>query len=455
MKKVLLILFILGYTVVPLFCSAQDSGQSQQNLLEFKILRQNDNLNIIDPSNFYQNLKFISLDHNNFLSFGGSYRVQAESFINEQFDKDKDQTDTWFLQRAMLHAHLRLGSRFEMFSELNASFINSKQNIAPVDKDELGLSQFFAKYRFNDNFNLLVGRQNVRLGSGRLVDIREGPNVRLSFDMAQLQYKDQKTEITGFYAIPVQQKPGVFDNRSLDANETLSALYWTQNWAKKTNTDFYLFYKNEADKTWNAGTEDDYRVSVGLRHFGNWRGLNYNNEFVYQTGSFGNKTISAWTASFNIEKQFTVSHPFAFGIKTEAISGDTDANDKQLNTFDALYPRGAYFGRVARFGPSNLIDLHPYFVKQLDRLHLELDYVAFWRFSTNDGIYNPALILDYPSLNNKGFIGHQIGTIAGYNINSFIDLELETNIIFPGAFLKENTLNDNLFHLVATVEFKF
>ncbi len=79
-----------------------------------------------------------------------------------------------------------------------------------------------------------------------------------------------------------------------------------------------------------------------------------------------------------------------------------------------------------------------------------MDYVAFWRFSTNDGLYNPALMLDYPSVNNERFIANQIGAIAGYEINKFISIELESNIIFPGAFLKQSNQGDPLYHFVFT-----
>jgi hypothetical protein len=446
MKTLLASLFSLFY----INAFSQDNSE-----IKFSLLRQNDEIEIKNANSLYDHIKQLKLADNASLSFGGSWRFQYESFINEQFQDVPNQDNLWFLQRVLLHAHLRLGSHFEVFTELNSSLVSNKEALTPVDKDELSFNQFFARYNFNDNWNMLLGRQNIRLGSGRLVDVREGPNVRLSFDMAQLQYKDPHTEFTAFYAIPVQLQSGAFDNKTLDTDETLSALYWIQNWSNNTHTDLYILYKEEANKTWNAGTANDNRMSFGLRHYGTWKSLNYNNEFVYQLGSFGNQDITAWTASFNIEKQFKTSYPFTLGIKTEAISGDTNANDDQLNTFDALYPRGAYFGRVARFGPSNLIDVHPYFETQYGLLNLTLDYVAFWRFSDNDGIYNPALILDYPSTNDERFIGHQIGVIAGFEVNNFINLELESNIIFPGAFLQQQNQGNTLYHFVLTTEFKF
>ncbi|GAB5563100.1 MAG: hypothetical protein Wins2KO_01630 [Winogradskyella sp.] len=445
MERIVFVLAIMLSIIQ--FSEAQESAPKFQ----FRLLRQNDAVTIGEKTSLYDKFKLIEISPNSTLSFGGSYRFQNEAFINEQFNKNVDETDYWFLNRLMFHSHLKIAESFEIFAELNSSLITSKDNLVPVDRDELSFNQLFVRYHFNKQLNVLIGRQNMRLGSGRLVDIREGPNVRLSFDMAQIEYKHKNTNLRLFHAIPVQQQDGVFDNDFLERNESLSAVYWTQNWTSDTNTDFYLLYKTEENKTWNSGTADDNRASLGLRHFGKWKGLNYNNEFVYQFGSFGSNNISAWTASFNVEREWSFG---TLGFKTEAISGD-NTNSDALNTFDGLYPRGAYFGRVARFGPSNLFDIHPYFDTSIGDFNLELDYVAFWRFSNEDGVYNPPLILDYTSINDRGFIAHQIGTIISHELNNHIAIELESNIIFPGAFLKESGLGDTLYHFVITTEFKF
>lgn len=438
--------------------SQVEGAQDETSPYDFSLLRQNDEINLSEdaPKSFYQNIKQLKLSDKTTLSFGGSYRFQIEAFVNEQFSNEDDQNDYWFLNRFQLHSHLKVSDKFELFAELNSSLIASKDELAPVDKDELSLNQFFVRYHFDDNWNALVGRQNIRLGSGRLIDIREGPNVRLSFDMAQLQYSNAKTQITGFYAVPVQLEEGVFDNDMLNFKESVAALYLTLKWNSNTNTDIYALYKEEENKTWDSGSAHDNRLSIGLRHFGTWKKFTYNNEFVYQTGSFGEQNINAWTASFNVEHPLDLlGNDAIIGIKTEAISGDSSDSDGNLNTFDGLYPRGAYFGRVARFGPSNLIDVHPYIKTSLGPVSIEMDYVAFWRFSRQDGVYSPPLILEYPSTNENRFIGHQIGSIAGFEVNNFIALELETNLIFPGDFLTESSLNNTLFHTVLTAELKF
>src|SRR5690606_18797499 len=187
-----------------------------------------------------------------------------------------------------------------------------------------------------------------------------------------------------------------------------------------------------------------------------YRKLTYDNEMVYQFGKFGNQDIRAWTLSFNLERETIVfGKSVNLGMKTEAVSGDKTPSDTKLNTFDALYPRGAYFGKVARFGPSNLIDVHPYMNTTFHKLRVEVDYAAFWRYSMEDGVYGPALTLDYPDLNNRRFIAHQIGAIAGYEFNNFINIELESNMIFPADFLESSNKDDTLYHFVLTMEIKF
>ncbi|MEM9143290.1 MAG: alginate export family protein [Bacteroidota bacterium] len=434
---------------------AQEGNYRQ---LDFSLLRQYDVIVLPkgDTNGFYKNLKQIQLGHTTTLHFGGSYRLQSEAFINEEFSAEVDQDDSWFLNRFQFHAHFKWAERFEFFAEMNSSLIWSKQNLAPVDKDELGVNQLYARYRFDAHWDVLVGRQNMRLGSGRLIDVREGPNVRLSFDMVQLHYRAENTALTTFYAVPVRVAQGIFDNEGLDFQESVGALYWTQHWRENTSTDIYMIYKTEEAKTWDSGTADDHRLSLGLRHFGNWNKWRYNNEFVFQTGSFGEQDIRAWTVSLNLEHPIVLhGYSGALGFKTEAISGDTGNADGRLNTFDGLYPRGAYFGRVARIGPSNLFDIHPYFDISLGRFALEVDYVAFWRLSRQDGVYGPPLNLQYASVNEERFIGHQVGSIASFGVNRFIDLELEANVIFPGSFLVESGLDNTLFHMVFTAQFRF
>ncbi len=441
-----------------LFFSFLHWGFSQD--LEFGQLRQFDAISDLEAKqdpNFYDKLKWLDLGKRTYLSLGGSYRFQTEGFINEQFSNEEDQDDVWYLNRFLLHAHVKIANRFEVFGELVSSTVISKEELVPVDKDVLAFNQLFARYNFGESFSLLVGRENLRLGSRRLIDYREGPNVRRSFDIFRMDYTSDKVSVTGLLGTPVNPMEGVFDNDYLSFDEILSSLYMTYNFSQDQHLDAYYFYQKDNDVTYNNATGDERRSSIGIRHFGKFGDFTFDNEAIYQFGKIDDQDISAWTVSIQLENQGISlgEHSLNIGVKTEVISGDKDAEDQRMNTFDALYPRGAYFGRVARFGPANLIDFHPYINTRLDRLFLEVDYDAFWRHSKEDGIYNAALILEYPSINDFRFIAHQIGTMIGYEVSNHIGVELETNLIFPARFLKESNLDQNLFHVVFTAEAKF
>ncbi len=432
---------------------------SQENELEFHLLGQDDDMSFLSEKEnkfVYEHLKWINFGSQNSLSMGGSYRFQIESFLNEGFSNSDNKDNIWYLNRLLLHSHLSLGNQFEFYSELNSSTVINKKDVSPVDKDILAINQAFIKYHFNSNWSFLLGRENLKFGSRRLVDIREGPNVRRSFDLGRLDYSNDKTTATAFFSVPVQIQPKVFDNDYLDFDETFSGIYFTHLLNKSIGIDTYSFYQKDNNVTYNEDTADERRYSVGSRFFGTFHKFTFNNEVVYQFGRFGNQDIKAYTLSLQGEFAFNIIvDKTVLGLKTELISGDKNEYDNTLNTFDALYPRGAYFGKVAQFGPSNLIDIHPYINFIKGNYYLELDYDAFWRHSVSDGVYGASLNLDFPSTNIKTFIGQQVGTLLGYNVNNHLNLEFETNIIFPGDFLKASNLSATLFHAVITTEFKF
>lgn len=436
----------------------QVSAQIDNRELEFQLLRQDDDVSILDYKEKltpYENLKLVRLGDKTLLSLGGGYRFQGESFINETFMDVGSQDNLWFLNRVMAYGRLSIKDRFRIFIELNSSNIIGKDAPSPVDKDVLSLNQVFMEYHINERIGVLLGRENLLFGARRLVDIREGPNVRRPFDLIRLNFQDKTGECSIFFATPVQTKPGFFDNGMLQFGETFSGLYTTRFYTTGFNMDTYLFYQKDDTASYGPGTFNERRWSFGTRLFGRIRNLVYNTELVYQMGRFGPMDIRAYTLSFQGECNYDLAtSQFVVGLKTEVISGDKDVSDLTLNTFDALYPRGAYFGRVARFGPSNLIDLHPYIKLLRSKYYAELDYDAFWRYSGQDGVYNAALQLEYPSLNTTRFIAHQFGALLGMNVNNHLNLELESNYIIPGNFLHQSNHTASLFHIVLTMEFK-
>ncbi len=77
----------------------------------------------------------------------------------------------------------------------------------------------------------------------------------------------------------------------------------------------------------------------------------------------------------------------SLGLKANVTSGHDNPNDSDLQTFNPLFPRGAYFGEPALIGPANQIDIHPQLELALRRnVNLTLERDCFWHASTHDGI---------------------------------------------------------------------
>ena len=78
-------------------------------------------------------------------------------------------------------------------------------------------------------------------------------------------------------------------------------------------------------------------------------------------------------------------------VRADVNSGDRDPGSRDLQTFNALFPRASYFGEIAILGPANLLDFHPYVeLHPSDSLTITLEADSFWRQSDRDGVYSPA-----------------------------------------------------------------
>src|SRR5207249_3818893 len=127
--------------------------------------------------------------------------------------------------------------------------------------------------------------------------------------------------------------------------------------------------------------------TIGARLFEKRGPWDYNFEGVFQFGKFASSDILAWTLASDTGYTFRdVGGTPRLGLRLDAISGDTNANDRTLGTFNPLFPRGAYFGEIALIGPANLLDVHPTLdVHLTSHVKVSADWDFFWRYSTGDG----------------------------------------------------------------------
>lgn len=437
MKSLITILLLLQ-----IFFPASVSAQ-------FKLMRFDEDYAAYKDSadTFYNSLKYIPLSekkNNTYLSLGGEARAEFVEFNNEDWGRLGIGSNPFLIQRYTVHADLHLGSRVRIFGQLRSAWENGRKNgPRAIDEDHLNVQNLFidvdAIKNEKEKLTIRAGRQELDYGSGRLISVREGPNLRLYFDGLKFMYKRGNFRSDALMMMASEINTGAFDNKP-SKSINLWGSYNTLILPKSGNLELYYLGIHRKDVRFEAGTSDETRHTIGGRFWRYGGGLIYNFEAAYQFGNFDKGTISAWTASADVGYMFenTKGKP-TINLRNDYISGDSRKGDGKLETFNPLYPKGGYFGFNPQIGPVNLIDLHPYATVDLSsKITVQADVVFNWRYSVNDGIYRPSGSLNLTSMNSKKkYIGTAFLGSFNYKINKFLTFNTGIQNFKTGAFVND------------------
>jgi Alginate export len=374
-------------------------------------------------TDFFDPAKYIPLGDKPqmYLSIGFEYRIQYENFDNWMFGAGPQDGNGYVLNRVMPHFDFHFGGDFRLFSEFELDY-EDWRNGGPrpgIDEDRGDVHQLFLEIGPHVSkprgVSLRAGRQEVVLGSGRLFDNNEGPNVKLSFDGVRAIAEAAHVRLDLFALKPVLDNPGWIDDAP-NHRQSVWGSYLTvpAPLVSRGLADFYYIGLDTKSVTYNRGTAHELRHTVGTRVFrpiGN--GWDYNWEANYQSGSFGSASIRAWSVSsetgFTFDRQRFHPRPL---LRADVYSGDGNPANQSLGTFNPLFPRGAYFtpAVVPFLGPQNLIDLHPVVQFQLrTNVTGAFAWDWYWRESTYDGIYafGSGILIDPAGAGQARYLGNQ------------------------------------------------
>lgn len=438
-----------------------------QDLPEPKLMRFDEDYSFLKDSTrtWYEKFKYIPLSENGntYLSLGGEARLEFTDFNHEDWGRTDIGNNPFLLQRYSLHADLHLGSRVRVFGQIRSALEDGRNNgPRTIDEDQLSIQNLFLDVDVikNDKEKLTarIGRQELNYGSGRLISVREGPNVRLNFDGAKLMYSRDRFTSDVFVMADVILDKGVFDNKSTK-KANLWGIYNTFVLAPTHNLDVYYLGVSRSSTNFNDSTAKELRHSIGARLWKDEDVFLYNLEAVYQFGKIGNADISAWTASIDAGYRFeNVKGTPTINLRNDYISGDSQKGDGKLQTFNPLYPKGGYFGFTPQIGPVNLIDIHPYATINItDKMVFQADVVFNWRYSLNDGTYRPNGNLNLaPTTSKKSYIGTAILGSLTYSITNNLTWVTGFQYFDTGAFINEEIPNSKDAYFFNTkLAFKF
>ena len=341
--------------------------------------------------------------------------MQYELFANEEWGAEPPDDNGYFLQRYMLHGDITPRGWLRVFAEFKSGIERGRAGgPRPTDEDTLDLHQGFVETRVTPSRYALTirgGRQELSYGSQRLISVRERPNVRQSFDALRGILEVRSWRVDAFVSRPVTTATGVFDDAT-DRRRALWGAYAVRaDSASPSGLDLYYLGYRRAAARYAQGAANEVRHSLGARAWRHAGLADYNLEAVRQFGTFGEARIRAWTVASETGVRVRTANGPRIGLRADITSGDSNPNDRVLGTFNAMFPRGGYFGLVSPVGPSNHVDIHPQ-VSFTPRRNWAITgrWLFFWRQQTTDGIYsNAGLPLRGGANNDARFVGQSPG----------------------------------------------
>ena len=401
------------------------------------------------PDDFWAPLKFIPLDiaHGSYLNFGGELRERVEHFSRPFFGLTPRGTTTYDMHRLLLSGDLHIGDTFRTFIQLGNHEVTSPSMSPPTDVDHFDLQQAFldlkASIGQDASLTFRGGRQEITFGGARLVDVREGPNIRLSFDGGRVFYESPALRIDAFGVAPVVAERGVFDDRSIGREAFPGKAFWglysviPVGAVPGLHTDLYYLGLIREQAPYDSGVANERRHSLGARFWGRAEAWDCDIEGVFQFGDFGSRNIRAWTVASNTG--YTLASLWAeprLGLQADVASGGGPG--KTLKTFNPLFPKFAYFTEASINSPINFIDVFPSVtVQPLKNFAFRVGVDVLWRYSIRDGFYQPPGVPLVPgSANKKRFLGPQSNLQAEWQATSHISVNAAYVHFLTKGFLK-------------------
>ena len=421
----------------------------------------------------YDRLKFVPLNDSgaNYLTFGLENRTEFQYLNSADWGAGPQDHSGYVFERLMPDADLHLGDHARFFLTLAFDDVGHKEG-GPrpgIDKDIADGHEGFVEFGGqlhspHPGWDVVIGRQEVVLGTGRFLDDNEGVNVRSAFDGVRIGYDKPKGRVDLIAVRPVEINPGAWDDVPNSAI-TLWGLYASNiRWNSEFMSDIYFLDYDAKSTTYGQQSAREQRRTVGGRYFNRLpgepprAGFDYNIETAFQWGSFGNRSIRAWGTGWVLG--WTLPGPMwraRFGLQADAISGD-DGQPNRLGTANALFPRGAYFGpKFALLGPANLLAIQPQFVfHPLLNVTGTFEWIWFWRESTKDALYSFENVALRPANPSAGrYIGSQPNLEIRWAIDEHFLAALNFAGFATGTFLRQSPPARSIVFLNAGLTYRF
>jgi hypothetical protein len=339
-------------------------------------------------------LKYIPLsaeDPKTYLSFGLNIRERFESNNAANFGVGNTPNANYLLSRIEPHADLRLGP-FQFFVQLESAYAPWKQTISPVDQNSFDLEQGFVALvepLGEGTLKVRLGRQQMAFDLQRFVSVRDGPNVRQSYDAAWADYEHGPWRFISFYSQPVQNQPFyAFDDYS-SGRQTFSGARIERQLGADISLAAYWAYFTQDGVRYLTAAGNEHRHIIDMHFAGGHGGFDWDVEGMGQLGYIDSKEIRAWYFGAIGGYSFKdIAWSPRLGLQFDIASGNSNPNGGTLGTFNPLFPNGYYFALAGYTGFPNIVHLKPSLtLSPTAATRLMLAVAPQWRQTAADAVY--------------------------------------------------------------------
>lgn len=435
---------VLVATFVPGYALAQDESQESEapesegvispfanRIHFFRFLEDYGDITEDDKSgDWFASVKHVSILglESAYASFGGQFRYRYENHKGQFFGLVPNPDYNLRLQRYQLHADVHWHESLRTFVEFSAFESQGRPGTPlPFNESEVDVHQAFVDFG-GGNRKLRIGRQEIVMGSGLMLAIREGFNQRQNFDGARFDVSyGSQSQFSLVFAKDVVPENAAFEDSSNGATKVWGVYgsRLVKPW-QGADLDIYYLGMDRPLSIYNSGTAREKRHAVGAWLRGSFGAIGYDYEGMYQFGDFGSQDITAWGVRTEHSYQLSnlaLSPRITLGLN--AMSGDSDPADGTLGTFEVFFPDASYLTEAATLRPRNLSEVHPAVgISPMPGMNISVGVNYTWRQNRDDAVFA-----------SGGFpIVAEVASNDSY-IGAFIDLEA-TWAVNPHLFFK-------------------
>ncbi len=391
---------------------------------------------------FFEKLHRIHLGENWLFATGG----QAWAwYMNETDSRLTGQKNVYELARTRVYADLWYKDRFRIYAEFISAF-TFNQDLPPLKTDQnyADLLNLFIDVKIcelaGSPVYVRAGRQELNLGSQRLVSSLDWANTRRTFEGVRGFWLSEKLDIDVFWAQPVLVGNMRFDRA--DSNQNFAGAWVTYRHAKGQALDLYYLYLDNQNDT-DTGGIDSAPVTVhtiGSRAVGDKHGFLWDFESAFQFGARGGQKLNAFmtTAGLGYNWSNGPMNP-TFWAYYDWASGDANPNTGDYNTFNPLFPFERYYlGFTDIVGRQNIRDLNFHmYLNPAKWITLNAQYHCFRLDRAQDALYSGAGVPERRSPTGSAGtdVGQEVDVLVYFHMSRRSDILLGWSKLFAGSFI--------------------